>query len=89
MIAGGLGVAIVCATYVMWRTGLFSLPLVLLGVVSGVAIIGAQLAIAPSWQTLFDILFVFPFLFWIWMLWAGAVCLRARPRHDIQPAPVN
>lgn len=85
MIGGGLGVAIVCTTYVMWRSGLFGLPLVLLGAVSGVAIIGAQLTTAPSLQTLFDIFYVFPLVFWIWMLWAGVVCLRARPRRGVRP----
>ena len=48
MIGGGLGVAILCAAYVMWRSGLFSLPLNLLGAVSGAAIVGAQLTVAPS-----------------------------------------
>lgn len=80
MIGGGLGVAIVCATYVMWRSRLFGLPLVLLGAVSGIAIVGAQLTVAPSFQTLFDILSFFPLVFWIWMLWAGVVCFRARRR---------
>ena len=78
MIGGGLGVAIVCTTVAMWRSGLFSLPLNVLGAVSGIAIIGAQLAVAPSLQTVFDILFVFPAVFWVWMLWAGVVCWRAR-----------
>lgn len=94
MIGGGLGVAIVCTTYVMWRSGLFSLPLVMLGAVSGIAIIGAQITTAPSMQPLFDILYFFPLVFWVWMLWAGVVCLRARPRHgvrteagDARPAP--
>ena len=80
MIGGGLGVAIVCATYVMWRSGLFSTPLTILGAVSGVAIIGAQLTVAPSLQTLFDILYIFPLVFWVWMIWAGVVCWRATPR---------
>lgn len=77
-ITGGLGVAIVCTTYVMWRSRLFSPPLVLLGAVSGIAIIGGQLATAPSLQPLLDVLSFFPFVFWVWMLWAGVVCLRAR-----------
>ena len=80
MIGGGLGAAILCATYVMWRSRLFSLPLNLLGALSGAAILGAQLTIAPSLQTVFDVLFFFPVVFWIWMLWAGVVCWRAS-RH--------
>jgi len=86
MIAGGLGVAIVCSTYVMWRSGYFSLPLVLLGAVAGVAILGAQFTVVPSTQTLFDVLFFFPAVFWIWMLWTGVVCLRARPHRGDQQA---
>ena len=76
MIGGGLGVAILCATYVMWRSRLFSMPLNILGAVSGLAIVGAQLTIAPSLQTLFDILYFFPLVFWVWMIWAGVVCWR-------------
>lgn len=76
MIGGGLGVAILCAVYVMWRSGLFSVPLNLLGAVSGAAIVGAQLTVAPSLQTVFDVLFFFPLVFWVWMLWAGIVCWR-------------
>jgi hypothetical protein len=77
MIGGGLGVAILCANYVMWRSGLFSLPLLLLGAASGAAIIGAQLTVAPSLQSVFDVLYFFPVVFWIWMLWTGVVCWRS------------
>lgn len=80
MIGGGLGVAIVCTAYVMWRSGLFSTPLNVIGAVSGVAICGAQLTVSPSLEAVFDILFIFPALFWIWMLWAGVVCWRRTPR---------
>lgn len=79
MIGGGLGVAIVCATYCMWRSGLFSWPLNLLGAVSGIAIVGAQLTVAPSLQAVFDVLFFFPLVFWVWMLWVGVVCWRRTP----------
>lgn len=89
MIGGGLGVAIVCATYVMWRSGLFSLPLNILGAVSGLAIIGAQLMIAPSLQAVFDVLYFFPLVFWIWMLWSGVTCLRGRRRDDRQTSSAN
>jgi hypothetical protein len=80
MIAGGLGVAIVCSAYCMWRTQLFPMALNLIGMVSGVAIVGAQLAVAPAAQTMFDILYAFPALFWVWMLWAGVLCWRRTPR---------
>jgi hypothetical protein len=85
MIGGGLGVAIVCASYVMWRSGLFSWPLNLLGALSGLAIIGAQLTVAPSLQALFDILYFFPVVFWIWMIWLGIVCWRRTPSGHAQP----
>jgi hypothetical protein len=80
MLAGGLGVAIVCSAYCMWRAGLFPMVLNVIGAVAGVAIIGVQLTIAPATQTLFDILFAFPALFWVWMLWAGVLCWRRTPR---------
>lgn len=86
MIGGGLGVAIVCAAYCMWRSGLFSTALNVVGLVSGVAIVGAQLTVAPSMQTLFDILYFFPLVFWVWMLWAGVVMWRRTPRRADRPA---
>ena len=79
MLAGGLGVAIVCASYCMWQSQLFPTALNVIGLVSGVAIVGVQLSVAPSLQALFDILFMFPLLFWIWMLWAGVLCWRRTP----------
>ena len=85
MIAGGLGVAILCSSYVMGRSGLFPLPLNVIGAVSGIAIIGAQLTVSPALEPLFTILFIFPTLFWIWMLWAGVVCWRRTPARE--PAP--
>jgi hypothetical protein len=83
MIAGGLGVAIVCSAYCMWSSGIFPMVLNVIGAVSGVAIIGAQLAVAPAMQTLFDILYAFPILFWVWMLWAGVLCWRRTPRLGV------
>lgn len=80
MIGGGLGVAIVCSAYCMWRSGLFSPVLNVLGAVAGVALIGAQLTVAPSLEALFDILYTAPLLFWVWMIWAGVVCWRRTPR---------
>ena len=86
---GGLGVAIVCSAYGMWRSGLFAWPLNALGAVSGVAIVSAQLAVSPSLQTLFDILYAFPLLFWVWMLWAGVVCWRHTPSHTAAPSVIR
>lgn len=85
MIGGGLGVAIVCAAYCMWRSGLFSTALNVVGLVSGVAIVGAQLTVAPFMQALFDILYFFPLVFWVWMLWAGVVLWRRTPRRADRP----
>lgn len=79
-IAGGLGVAIVGTTYVMWRSGLFSTPLNVIGALSGGGLVAAQLSIPPSLDAVFAVLAFFPLLFWVWMLWAGVVCWRARPR---------
>lgn len=76
MIGGGLGVAILCTAYCMWRSGLFSTPLNVIGAVSGLAIIGAQLTVSPALQTVFDVLYVSPLVFWVWMIWAGVVCWR-------------
>jgi hypothetical protein len=81
MIAGGLGVAIVCSAYCMWNADLFPTVLNVIGVISGVALVGAQLTVAPATQTLFDILFAFPALFWVWMLWAGVLCWRRTPQR--------
>ena len=73
MIGGGLGVAIVCTSYVMWRSGLFSTALCVTGLVSGVAIVGAQLTVSPGLAAVFDVLYFFPLVFWVWMIWAGVV----------------
>ena len=82
MLFGGLGVAILCTAYCMWRSQLFPTALNVIGLLSGVAIVGAQLSVAPSMQTLFDFLFAFPLLFWVWMLWAGVLCWRRPPSPD-------
>ena len=87
IIDGALGLAIVCTTYVMWRSWHFSLLLVLLGPVSGIAILGAQLTVAPTLQALFDILYFCPLVFWVWILWAGVVCVRARPHDHMREDP--
>ena len=84
MLFGGLGLAITCAAYCMWQSGLFSRVLCTIGLVSGVAVIAAQLSVAPSLQTPFDILFTFALLFWTWMLWTGVVCWRRTPRQARQ-----
>ena len=87
MIGGGLGVAIVASAYVMTRSGLFPTGLNVLGWVSGVAIIGAQLTVAPSLETLFAVLFFFPLVFWVWMLWVGGLLWRRTPGRGQAPTP--
>jgi hypothetical protein len=76
LIAGGLGVATVCAAFGMWRSGLFPVPLNVTGFVIGVLIVGAQLTVSPSLERVFSVLAFSPLVFWIWMLWAGVVCWR-------------
>jgi len=63
----------------MWQSHLFPTVLNVIGLVSGVAIVGAQLSVAPALQSVFDVLFFFPLLFWIWMLWAGVLLWRRTP----------
>jgi hypothetical protein len=79
VIAGGLGVAIVCAVWCMWRSGLFSTALNIAGAVGGTGILLAQLSIAPSMSTLFSIVGWAPLVFWVWMIWAGVVLWRRAP----------
>ena len=83
MIGGGVGLAILSSAYVMWRSGLFPMVLNVVGVVSGVALVGAQLTVAPSLQSVFDILFIFPIVFWVWMLWTGVFLWRRTPRRVV------
>jgi hypothetical protein len=64
----------------MTRSGLFPTGLNVLGWLSGVAIIGAQLTVAPSLETVFAVLFFFPLVFWVWMLWAGVLLWRRTPQ---------
>lgn len=81
-IAGGLGVAVVASAWCMHRSGLFSTPLNVLGIVSGLGLCLAQLSISPSLSTLFAVLGWSPLLFWVWMLWAGVLLWRRTPRTD-------
>ena len=82
MIAGGLGVAVLATSWCMRHSRLFSTPLAVVGMVAGLLIIAAQLTVAPSLESVFEVLFVSVLLFWIWMIWAGVVCWRRTPRRQ-------
>jgi hypothetical protein len=87
MIAGGLGVAVVATSWCMLQSRLFSRALAIVGLVAGIVIVAAQLTVAPSLESLFDVLFALVLLFWVWMIWAGIVCWRRAPRSDRAAAP--
>lgn len=82
MIAGGLGVAVLATSWVMWRSGLFHPVLVAIGGISGAAMVAAQLLVSPRFQTVYDLLYISPLVFWVWMIWAGVVCWRRTPARD-------
>jgi hypothetical protein len=86
MLAGGLGVAVLCSVYCTWRARVFPVALNVVGLVGGVAAVGAQLTVLPSWQTLNDVLYIAPLLFWVWMIWAGVLLWRRTPARALQPA---
>lgn len=75
----GLAVATLASAYAMARSGLFAKPLVYLGAVAGLGMLASQLT-AGSMQGLSEQLTIAAVLFWVWMLWAGVVLLRRRPR---------
>jgi hypothetical protein len=87
MIAGGLGVAVAATSWCMRQSRLFSTPLAVVGLLAGVVIVAAQLTVAPSLESVFDVLFALVLLFWVWMIWAGVVCWRRTPRGDRAVAP--
>lgn len=86
MLAGGLGVALLCSVYCTWRAGVFPVVLNVVGLVGGLAAVGAQLTLPPSWQALNDVLYVAPLFLWIWMLWGGVLLWRRTPERVALPA---
>lgn len=79
MLYGPLGVAMLCAGVAMWRSGLFPRVLCGLALVSGVACTAIGLALtAPRFAAVAGALSAAALLLWIWMLWTGVVCWRAR-----------
>lgn len=77
--AGGLGSAVLCATYVMGASGQFPVGLVWLGWLAGAGTIAAQLTIAPAAAALSGAFQASLMLFWVWMLWAGVLLWRRTP----------
>lgn len=84
LLGGGLGVAILCASHAMTRSGLFPVALVVVGWLAGAGAVGAQLTIGPSLSAVSDALQASVMLFWLWMLWLGVLLWRHTPR---KPAP--
>ena len=79
-VGGGLAVAILCAVWCMWRSGLFSTALNVVGAVAGLGLVVAQLSMPPSLETVYLVAGFAPMVFWVWMLWAGVVLWRRTPK---------
>jgi hypothetical protein len=82
MLAGGLGLAILCSSYGMLRSRLFPKALSIIGIVSAVPLIVAQILISPVFTDIVSIAGWFVFLFWIWMLWAGVYLWMKSPKRS-------
>ena len=80
-IYGPLGVAMLCAGWVMWKSGAFNRVLALLALVAGALFTLLGLAfVAPRFSSVAQGLGAGAILMWIWMVWTGVVLWRARPR---------
>jgi hypothetical protein len=80
-IYGPLGVAMLCAGWVMWKSGAFNRALALLALVAGALFTLLGLAfVAPRFSGVSQGLGAGAILMWIWMVWTGVVLWRARPR---------
>lgn len=88
VIIGGLGVSVLVAAWCLWRSGLFSTPVNVLGFAAGGLLLAAQLSIAPSLEPALVVLAWSPLLFWVWMIWVGVVCWRHRPRDAGMTEPL-
>lgn len=82
MIGGGLAVAILASVWCMWRTGLFSPALNVVGLVAGLGVTLAQLTVAPATLAISDAATITVLLFWVWMIWAGVVLWRRTPAQE-------
>lgn len=83
MVYGPLGVSMLCAGVATWRSGLFSRSLCGLALVAGLACTTIGLALtAPRFAGAADTFSAAALLIWIWMIWTGVACWRARPRQS-------
>lgn len=83
LLGGGLGVAILCASHAMTRSGLFPVTLLVLGWVAGAGAVASQLTIGPGLSTVSNALQFSTLLFWLWMLWLGVLLWRHAPRKSM------
>lgn len=74
------GVAVLCLTWAMFRSGVFNRVLCGVGAVAGACVLGAGLASEPSRADLQDSLTIGVMVMWIWMLWTGVVLWRRAGR---------
>ncbi|HEY3481490.1 MAG TPA: hypothetical protein VGL02_21550, partial [Streptomyces sp.] len=80
-IYGPLGVAMLCAGWVMWKSGAFNRVLPVLALAAGTLFTLLGLAfVAPRFSGVAQGLGAGAILLWIWMVWTGVVLWRARPR---------
>ena len=80
-IYGPLGVAMLCAGWVMWKSGAFNRVLPVLAMAAGTLFTLLGLAfVAPRFSDVAQGLGTGAILMWIWMVWTGVVLWRARPR---------
>lgn len=80
-IYGPLGVAMLSAGWVMWKSGAFNRVLPVLALAAGTlfALLGLAF-VAPRFTGVAQGLGAGAILMWIWMVWTGVVLWRARPR---------
>jgi hypothetical protein len=78
-IYGPLGVSMLCAGWVMWKSGAFHRALPVLALVAGALFTLLALAfVAPRYSAIAQTLEAGALLAWIWMVWTGVVVWRAR-----------
>ena len=76
---GPIGVSVLCAAVVMWRSSSFAKPLSALGIVAGVAFTALSLVlVGPRFTSAADAASAAALPMWIWMVWTGVVVWRAR-----------